>query len=70
MTLHRTTAKIIVLPMTHESHGRATHRTWVAGLARRDADDVETLCPHVTRGHRTTEAAVRCGRAMWERLDA
>lgn len=67
--LTQSTAKVIVTPMHHESHGRVTRRTWVAGLTQRDSDKAAELCEHTVEGHRTIAAAVRCGKVMWRRLD-
>ena len=69
--LTRRTAKVVVTPIWHDAGGRITRRTWAANIAPSDdeADESLTRCEH-SMGHRTTEAAVACGTAMWKQLPA
>nr|WP_278101180.1 hypothetical protein [Microbacterium proteolyticum] len=62
-------AKVLVIPLFHEASGRITRQTWRATLAPRLGDEPFARCEH-SHGHRTTDAAVKCGTAMWLALPA
>lgn len=74
-TLTRGTAGVTVWPADiTASNNRLVRRGWQAGLLARSAmsrpggsekTDVQRWCPH---SHKSTEAAVACGRAMWREL--
>lgn len=66
--LTREGTKVVIAPVTHESHGRVTRTTARAYLGLRDgSNDYVEGCEH-SHGHKTVEAAKRCGVAMWKRL--
>lgn len=66
--LTRESAKIVLAPVRHESHGRVTRVTARAYLGRRDgSDDYAVGCPH-THGHKTLDAAKACGIKLWDKL--
>lgn len=67
MAATQKTAKVVITPVIHESHGRVTRRTAIANLAYRTTDEIFETCPH-THGHNTVQAAIACGTALWHKL--
>ena len=71
--LTQSTAKVVVRPILHESHGRVTRRTWWAAVEPRtyagETSSPDGIgCGHTSEGHRTTDAAVTCGTRIWKGL--
>lgn len=67
MNATQRTAKVVITPVVHESHGRTTRTTAIANLADRASGEIFQTCPH-THGHKTVQAAVTCGTALWHKL--
>jgi hypothetical protein len=67
--MNREDAKVVIAPVVHEASGRVTRTTARAYLVPRERDLQvgDTGCEH-THGHKTVDAARRCGVAMWNNL--
>lgn len=60
-------AKVVITPVVHESHGRVVRKTAMANLADRATGEIFETCSH-THGHKTVRAAIECGTALWKKL--
>ena len=75
-TITKGQAGISLWPADITASGRLVRRGWSASLVPREAmgkPDAETKAAVVQwcgHSHKTTEAAQRCGRAMWDKLPA
>lgn len=58
------TRKIVITPVDHFTGARFSWRGWRANVAEIATDEIVARCDH-DHGHRTTDAAIKCGHKLF-----